>query len=172
MPELEKDCRCQFSSGYLQLHQLQCISAHTDWLISWGRIVGTNHTNSTRIRGKLQEWSKKESKVVIEGVHLTTLQFCLVSLKEGEPPYCEVPTAATGTGSLSSASDSAPLSPTLTYSIVGVVVVMLMMIFAALVCIGTVSCYRRKKVRDRQLRLGKATNSISLHLRPQKTFLT
>ena len=98
-----------------------------------------------------------ESKVVIEGVHLTTLQFCLVSLKEGEPPYCEVPTAATGTGSLSSASEGAPLSPTLTYSIVGVVVVMLMMIFAVLVCIGTVSCYRRKKVRDRQLRLGKAT---------------
>ena len=88
-----------------------------------------------------------ESKVVIEGVHLTTLTFCSVSRGEREPPYCEVPTATTDA---SYPSESA-LSSTVTYSIVGVVVLMLMLIFAILVCIGTVSLSRRKKVRDRQL---------------------
>ena len=92
-----------------------------------------------------------ESMVAVEGVRLKTLHFCSVSLKEGEPPYCELPTASVEAGSTQSVSDGG-LSSTLTYYIVGVVVLMLMMIFAVLVCIVTVSLYRRKKVRDRQLR--------------------
>ena len=151
VPELEKNCRCQFSLDYLQLDQLQCISAHTDWLIVLGRIIGTNLTRSEGIRDKLQEWSNMESKAVIEGVHLTTLQFCSVSLRGEDLPYCEIPTAVTDAEISSDASEGEPLSSTLTYSIVGAVVVMLMMIFTVLVCIGTVSLYRKKKVRHRQL---------------------
>ena len=151
VPELEKSCQCQFSVDYLEVDQLQCISAHTDWLIVLGRIIGTNLTDSKDIRDKLQEWSDMESKAVIEGVHLTTLQFCSVPLEGEDLPYCETLTAVTDADKRSDASEGEPLSSNLTYSIVGVVVVMLMMIFAVLVCIGTVSLYRKKKVRDRQL---------------------
>ena len=146
-PELETTCQCLFSTDYMRLNQLQCISAHTDWLIVWGRIVGTNHTDSNGIRGVLQTWSNMESKVVVEGVHLTTLKFCSVSLEAGEPPYCEVSTASGGFPS----DTSDPQPSTITYGIVGVVVVMLTMIFVVLVCIVTVTFYKRKKVRDRQL---------------------
>ena len=133
----------------MRLGQLQCISAHPTWLILWGRIVGTNQTDSNGILKVLQEWSDEESKVVIEGVHLKTLTFCLVNLKEGEPPYCEVPTEPPSSQNVD--PDPTETSP-ITYVIVGVVVIMLVMITVVLVCIVTVSFCKKKRVRDRRLR--------------------
>ena len=86
-----------------------------------------------------------ESKVVVEGVHLTSLNFCPVLLNEGEPPYCETPTLIVSE-SISGGNESESF---VTNIIVGVVVTMMMMILVVLVCILTVSCYRKKKVQER-----------------------
>ena len=72
-------------------------------------------------------------------------------LNEGEPPYCETSTTS-NPESIDSETESQPVDPSVTYIIVGVVVTMMMMIFVVLVCILTVSCYRKKKIRERQLR--------------------
>ena len=85
-----------------------------------------------------------ESKMVIEGVHLTTLNFCPVTLMEGEPPYCETLTVTTE--AVTKQQDY------ITYIVVGVILFMLAMIFAVLICLATVSLYKKKKVRERQLR--------------------
>ena len=128
----------------MSLYQPHCLSAHTDWLIIWGKIVGTNLTKSATLINQLQEWSKMESKVVLEGVHLTTLKFCPVILNEGEPPYCETITESKQSGENQ--------RDYITYIIVGVIMLMLAMIFAVLICLVTVSLYKKKKLRDRQLR--------------------
>ena len=71
-------------------------------------------------------------------------------LNEGEPPYCETSTTS-NPESIDSETESQPVDPSVTYIIVGVVVTMLMM-FVVLVCILTVSCYRKRKIQERQLR--------------------
>jgi hypothetical protein len=139
--KIDQFCKCQFSADYIILSKPHCISAHTDWLILWGTILGTNVTDSITILNQLQEWSEMESKVVVEGVHLTALKFCPVSLSKGEPPYCE--TQALG--------GSQPVSH-VTSVVVGVIMTMLILIFVVLVCLVTVSFYKKKKVRERQLR--------------------
>ena len=90
-----------------------------------------------------------ESKIAVEGVHLTTLNFCTVSLKEGESLFCETPAQAPNGVDINSQNEST--SP-VTYIIVGMVALMLMSIFAIVVCLATVSFYKKKKVRDRQMR--------------------
>jgi hypothetical protein len=143
--EINMFCECYFSADYLILNEPHCISAHRDWLILWGRIVGTNYTNSIAILDQLQEWSDMKSKIVVEGVHLTTHNFCPVSLGEGEPPYCE-------TQIESAEGVKEPVSH-VTSVIVGVIMTMLFVIFVVLVCLVTVSFYqKKKKARDRQLR--------------------
>ena len=147
--DIDSSCKCQLSSNYILLNQPYCLTAHPDWLILWGRLVGTNSSNSTDILKHLQTWGESESKVVVEGVHLTTLKFCSVSLNEGELPFCETPyVEIEGVDS----SDEQEPSSSVTYIIVGIVVFMMILIFAVLVCIGTISLYRKKKVRDRQIR--------------------
>ena len=148
--EIERSCTCEFYVDYILFNQPQCISSHTNWLILWGRIVGTNASNSTDILKQLQVWSDTESKLVVEGIHLTTLNFCSVSLKEEEYPFCEIPTQTAGTESSGNSPNEATSS--LTYIIVGIVVFTILMIFAVLVCIGTVLIYKKKKLRDHQMR--------------------
>ena len=90
-----------------------------------------------------------ESKIAVEGVHLTTLNFCTMSLNEGEPPFCETPAQDPAGVGISNQSGSTSL---VTYIIVGMVALMLILIFMVVVCLATVSFYRKKKVRDRQMR--------------------
>ena len=94
-----------------------------------------------------------ESKLVVEGVHLASLEFCTVSLVDGEPPFCEAPTvvATLHPEPVDGRSDDES-SSVVTHSIVGVVTLMFVIILAVLVCFGAVSCYRKKKVKDRQSR--------------------
>ena len=112
--------------------------------------MGTNSSNSTDILKQLQVWSDTESKVIVEGVHLTALKFCSVSLKEGEHPFCETPPPVTEDGSPQGSSEES--TSFVTYIIVGIVVFMLVMILGTLVCIGTLLLYKKRKVRDRQMR--------------------
>ena len=108
--------------------------------------MGPNSTKSTDILKYLQRWSDIESKIAVEGVHLTALNFCTVSLEEGEAPFCETPAQAVDINSQNEST-----SP-VTYIIVGMVALILMLIFAIVVCLATVSFYKKKKVRDRQMR--------------------
>jgi receptor-type tyrosine-protein phosphatase Q len=158
--ELEKSCQCHFSWDYVLFNQPHCISAHTNWLILWGRIVGPNSTKSTDILKHLQKWSDMESKIAVEGVHLTTLNFCTVSLKEGESLFCETPAQAPNGVDINSQNEST--SP-VTYIIVGMVALMLMSIFAIVVCLATVSFYKKKKVRDRQMRFHSSHPLDTIH---------
>ena len=113
--------------------------------------MGTNSTSSTDILKHLQVWVGNESKAVVEGVPLTTLKYCSVSLKEAEPPFCEAPTVQTGGVESSSSSDS-EASSLVTYIILGIVVVMMMIFIAVLTCLATVVLCKRRKVSSRQWR--------------------
>jgi hypothetical protein len=146
--ELEKSCQCQFSADYLLFHRPRCLSAHTDWLILWGRIVGTNHMASTAILGRLQDWTSEESKMVVKGVHLTTLEFCTVSLSEGELPFCEIPIPTP----MDTGIDVPTPQSLVTYGVVGAVTLMFVIILVILVCLITVSLCKKKRLKNRQQR--------------------
>ena len=154
--DLDGTCKCDFSAKFILFNRPQCLTSHPDWLILWGRVVGTNTANSTAILNHLQVWVEQESKVVVEGVHLTTLKYCSVFLKEGELPFCEAiftenPSSPT-TEAVISDDNSESSSPLNTYIIVAVVVViMVMLVIVVIVCIVTVTVWK-KKAHNRQLR--------------------
>ena len=155
--ELDSTCQCQFSDSYLLFHQSKCLLAHTDWVVLWGRIVGTNHSTSTDIRSHLQKWSDDESKLVVEGVHLTSLQFCTVILNEGDLPFCEAPTSRT----IQETPIVGPTSPSPIIPVIIVVVtLMLVVVSAVLVCIVTVKIYKRRV----KAKISKRLRYIMLHI--------
>ena len=140
--DFDQTCKCHFSSDFILFNQPHCLTAHPDWLIVWGTIVGTNSANSSAILRLLQVWVEKESAITVEGVPLTTLPDCSVILRDGEPPFCESTTESTSEteGVQNNNSSQSGLSVPYIVIIVLVVLIIVIAVFAIVVV-----CKKRKK---------------------------
>lgn len=137
--DVDNICRCNFTSKFILFNPPHCNADHPDWLILWGRIVGTDLSNSTNILKILETWVEAKSKLVIEGVHLTAEEYCSIFLEEGEPISCETLPEQEG--------KSGPVS--ITYIIITAVVVVLALVIVVVLCrVSVVVCKKRAKFRE------------------------
>ena len=159
--DLDNTCKCDFTPEFFFFDDPLCLSAHPEWLILSGRIVGTRKSTSTNIVEHLQLWVEKESKLVVEGVHLTALKYSSVFLQEGEPPFCQNNPPSEPSSSPTSlhisdpeSSTSGPKSSTslVPYLIIAVVIILVVFsIIGVMVCIMVVRLHKRK-TQSRMLR--------------------
>lgn len=126
-------CKCNFTSEFVLFKQPHCNAAHPDWLILWGRIIGTDTSSSTNILKILASLVKVESSYVVEGVHFTKIKHCSVFL-QGESPSCETEEVK---------GEDSPESFT---NIITIVVVVLALLILVVVCSATLAVCKKKTI--------------------------
>ena len=130
---------------------LLCVTAHPDWVVLWGQVVGTHSSTSTGILNHVQAWLEKEPLLQVEETELTTLGFCPTFLAENESPFCEVPFASDAANP-DSQSESFPFSPKSGAVMATIIVVAIVLVMVMTVCLLTCVVWRWKKAYSRKLR--------------------
>ena len=128
-----------------------CGDSSTDRVIFTGVLVGTKRVQSDKILDRLQQWTKTEPTILVQGVQLKIAE-CVVILKEAQKPKC-IPlySPAPLTERISAEPDPGGLGfPA--YIAIAIGVLLLLISITATLIIAIVIMTRRQKKRCQQIR--------------------
>ena len=159
MDQLENSCGCDLSAKHVAKDRLTCGDSSTDRVIFTGVLIGTKQVESDKILERLQQWTKTESTILVQGVQLKIAE-CLVRLEEAEKPKC-VPlySPAPLTERIGAEAESGGLGFPI-YIAIAVVVLLLLICITTILIIVIVLMMRRQKKRCQQMIRSVATGAI------------